>query len=149
MRYEDVKNIVANIVFGSYFPDVDDIHEKIGTVVSGSSVGGGYIQNKIKKQFGFALPCNILDLSTEQLSRIIFNIANKRIQTKKNSADQPIQQPDNRLTVRQVCGYVLKHLGSEGPLGRQIGHAEKFSDLKAEAKNIEKQQKFDDAFTGI
>ncbi len=149
MRYKDVENIVVQIVFQPYFQGVDDIHEKIGAVVLNPLVDGGYIQNEIINQFGFGLPCNILDLSTEELSKIIFNIANKRIQTKKISTDQPTQQPDDRLTVRQVCGYILQYLGTYGPLRRQIGHAEKFSDLRAEAAEMKKQQKFDDAFTGI
>lgn len=149
MQYKDAENAVANIVFQPYFRGVDCIQEKIGTVVPNPLVDGEYIQKEILKQFGFGLACNILDLSTEELSKIIFNIINRRIQTKKNSADQPIQQPDNRLTVRQVCGYILQCLGKRGPLERQIGHAEKFSDLRAEANRAEKLARFDVAFTDI
>ena len=145
MQYNDVENIVANIVFQPYFQDVDDTRETIGTVVPNPLVDGRYIQKEIIKQFSFCLPCNILDLSTEQLSKIVFNVITRRIQTKEFSTNQS----DNRLTTRQVCGYILQHLGSNGPLGRQIGHAENFSDLWTEAKNTKKQQEFVCAFKDI
>lgn len=124
MQREEILKILKDIIFPIKFPG-DNAQKEICDIVPYSQ----RIKQEIERTFNITLNCDISSLSINELCEIIFKA--------------------NRWTLRQVCGYILKSLGTRGPLGRQIGHAEKFKDLRFEATKANKKNEFDDAFRGV
>jgi hypothetical protein len=124
MQREEILKILKDIIFPIKFPG-DNTQTKISDTVPHLKS----IKQEIERTFNITLNCDISSLSINELCEIIFKA--------------------NRWTLRQVCGYILKSLGTRGPLGRQIGHAEKFKDLRFEATKANKKNEFDDAFRDV
>lgn len=124
MQREEILKILKDIIFPIKFPG-DNAQKEICNMVPYSQ----RIKQEIERTFNITLNCDISNLGIDELCEIIFN--------------------KTAWTLRQVYGYILQSLGTCGPLGRQIGHTEKFSKLRIEANKMRQQQEFDTAFTGI
>ena len=144
MERKEITQTLINIIFPLKFPD-DNTSTKIGETIPYSK----NIKREIERTFNVVLNCDISNLNINEVCEIIFTQQQRDKTTKEPQPKSSVQQTDALLTKRQVCGYILKHLGTRGPLGRQIDRKEKISDLRSEAITAGLRKEFDDAFTGI